>query len=92
MKRPTDTVGICVDLKRFIRIKLKVCFARLKQSTIIDQGLSISRCSDQTQWHRPVEHNGHKIDGVSSDKKFTKLSGCPLVSLAHLRGSDPDGL
>jgi hypothetical protein len=37
MKRPTDTVGICVDLKRFSRIELKLSITCLKQSGIIDQ-------------------------------------------------------
>ncbi len=54
MKRPTDTVGICVDLKRFSSIELELSFTRLEQSSIIDQRLSINRCSDKTQWHRPV--------------------------------------
>ena len=37
MKQLTDTVGICVDLKSFSRIELKLSFTCLKQSGIIDQ-------------------------------------------------------
>ncbi len=37
MKRPTDAVGICVDLEGFGRVELELSFTRLKKSSIVDQ-------------------------------------------------------
>jgi len=37
MKRPTDTVSICVNLERFSRVELELGFARLKYGGVIDQ-------------------------------------------------------
>ena len=37
VKRPTNTVRICIDLERFSRIEFKLSFTRLKQSSVVDQ-------------------------------------------------------
>jgi hypothetical protein len=37
MKRPTDAVGICINLKGLSRIELKLGLPRIKQSSVIDQ-------------------------------------------------------
>jgi hypothetical protein len=37
MKRPTDTVGIRVDLERFSSIELELSFTRLKHGSVINQ-------------------------------------------------------
>jgi hypothetical protein len=36
MNRPTNTVGVCVNLERPSRIELELSFARLKYGSVVD--------------------------------------------------------
>ena len=49
----TDAVSVCIDFERLARIKRKLSFACLEQSTVVDESLTWRCSSDQTQRYRP---------------------------------------